>query len=156
MNIIQLVPPLCATGVMVARMREIRVKRDTVAGKIRANWTLTLFILVGAATYGLALVEYFLKGSEPLWGWLAAGVVVAVYSFWLRAQAIAALGPLLEPARGDSREPRVRKIRPLPVDAAPGLFFDDFGVGFDLPDSPRARYPVDRAPLSSCRPCCCV
>ena len=92
MSLIQFVPVAAATAVTVARMREIRVKRNTIAGKIRERWTLRIFIAVGTVTYLAALAEYFLMGGLPAWGFVAVGSLTALFSFWLRARAITALG----------------------------------------------------------------
>lgn len=84
-------PIIAALAVSVARMLEVKRKRDTVAGPVRENLTFRLFYLVGAVMTAGSIIEYVLRGSFS-WIAFAAGVVCAVLSFRLRWAAIAALG----------------------------------------------------------------
>lgn len=86
------VPILLAAAVYFVRVREIRAKRETVAGPVRENLTFRLFFFVGTAmTFG-ALVEYLVAGRPIAWGAVVAGLLCAGVSFRLRWSAIAALG----------------------------------------------------------------
>ena len=86
------VPILLAAAIYLVRVREIRAKRETVAGPVRENLTFRLFFFVGTAmTFG-ALVEYLFAGRPIAWSAVVAGVLCAVVSFRLRWSAIAALG----------------------------------------------------------------
>jgi protein-S-isoprenylcysteine O-methyltransferase Ste14 len=38
------------------------------------------------------VIEFFLRGKVFHWHWLLLGVICSIFSFWLRRQAIAALG----------------------------------------------------------------
>ena len=92
MTPLQLLPILCAVAIYTVRLIEINTKRNTIAGKVRENLTLRLFMIVGTVTFAGALTEYFLRGKVFAWPWLITGVVCAIFSFWLRGRAIAALG----------------------------------------------------------------
>src|SRR4051794_38107493 len=73
--------PIVATlAVSVARMLEVKRKRDTVAGPVRENLTFRLFYLVGAVMTVGSVIEYVLRGSFS-WIAFAAGMVCAVASF---------------------------------------------------------------------------
>jgi protein-S-isoprenylcysteine O-methyltransferase Ste14 len=92
MKAIQFFPVVCALAVYVARMIEIKTKRAVVAGKVRENLTLVLFMITGSLTFLCAMAEYFWRGAIWQWNWLILGIVCAIFSFWLRGRAIAALG----------------------------------------------------------------
>jgi len=92
MKMIQFLPLLCAVAVYGFRLIEINTKRDVIAGKVRENLTLRLFVLIGTFTLASSVVEYFLRGRVFRWEWLIAGLVCSIFSFWLRKQAINALG----------------------------------------------------------------
>ena len=92
MTSIEFLPPLCAAAAYGTRLVEINTKRNTIAGQVRENLTLRLFMLVGTVTFAGAMAEYFWRGKTFAWPWLAAGIACSVVSFWLRRQAIAALG----------------------------------------------------------------
>lgn len=93
MTIMPLLPILCALAIYTLRLIEIRTKRDTISGKISANYTLMLFMAVGTAIFLGSIAEYwFLRGKVWAWPWLLAGIACAAASFWLRRKAIAALG----------------------------------------------------------------
>ena len=85
-------PIIVAAAVYFVRIREVNTKRDVVAGEVRENLTLRLFVLVGTVmTFG-SIAEYLLYRQSFSWVALAAGVACAIASFWLRWSAIAALG----------------------------------------------------------------
>jgi protein-S-isoprenylcysteine O-methyltransferase Ste14 len=84
-------PIVAVLAVSLARMLEVKRKRDTVAGPVRENLTFRLFYLVGGVMTVGSIIEYILRGSFS-WIAFAAGVVCAVASFRLRWAAIAALG----------------------------------------------------------------
>jgi protein-S-isoprenylcysteine O-methyltransferase Ste14 len=85
-------PILSALGIYLARVLELRTKRQTIAGAIRENVTLRLFISIGTVMLVGSIAEYigFRKGIS--WPFFAAGLAVAMLSFYIRRQAIAALG----------------------------------------------------------------
>ncbi len=87
------VPIITAAVVYFVRIAEVKTKRDTVAGPVRENLTLRLFVLIGTImTFG-SIAEYvFLRRGDFSWIALAAGVACAVFSFKIRWAAIAALG----------------------------------------------------------------
>jgi protein-S-isoprenylcysteine O-methyltransferase Ste14 len=84
-------PIVAAALVYFVRIAEVRRKRDTVAGPVRENLTLRLFLLIGTIMTVGSLAEYLWRGVFS-WIALAAGLVCAVVSFKLRWAAIAALG----------------------------------------------------------------
>jgi len=86
------IPIFLAAVIYIARLAEIGTKRDTIAGPVRENLTLRLFLLVGTAVTFGSLVEYLLPHGPISWLAVAAGVVCSGCSFWLRRSAIAALG----------------------------------------------------------------
>jgi protein-S-isoprenylcysteine O-methyltransferase Ste14 len=93
MNIIfTWLPPLSAVIIYVARVMELRTRRQTIAGAIRENLTLRLFITLGTVMLAGSLTEYFLAPKVPCWPLFVLGWAVALFSFYLRRQAIAALG----------------------------------------------------------------
>jgi len=85
-------PPFSALAIYMARIIELRTRRKLVAGTIRENLTLRLFILIGTVMIAGSLVEYCLLRKSISWPLFALGWVVALFSFYLRRQAIAALG----------------------------------------------------------------
>jgi protein-S-isoprenylcysteine O-methyltransferase Ste14 len=91
-NFINLLPPVCAIGVYVARVIELRTRRQIIAGSIRENLTLRLFITIGTVMLAGSLGEYFFLKKGVSWPFFAAGLGVALISFYLRRRAIAALG----------------------------------------------------------------
>jgi protein-S-isoprenylcysteine O-methyltransferase Ste14 len=86
-------PIITAAVVYFVRIAEVNTKRDTVAGPVRENLTLRLFVLIGTImTFG-SIAEYvFLRRGNFSWIALGIGIVCAVFSFKLRWAAIAALG----------------------------------------------------------------
>jgi protein-S-isoprenylcysteine O-methyltransferase Ste14 len=92
MTATQLIPIFCALAIYTLRLIEIRTKRDTIACKVSANYTLMLFMAVGTVVFVGSIAEYFWRGKVWSWPWLIAGIVCAAFSFWLRLKAIAALG----------------------------------------------------------------
>ena len=92
MTLIQSIPILVALAIYALRLIEIRTKRNTISGKISANYTLMLFMAVGTIAFVGSIAEYFWHGKVWSWQWLLVGIMCAVLSFWIRLQAIAALG----------------------------------------------------------------
>ena len=86
-------PIVTAAAVYFVRIAEVNKKRDTVAGPVRENLTLRLFVLIGTImTFG-SIAEYvFLRRGDFSWIALIAGVLCALASFKIRWAAIAALG----------------------------------------------------------------
>lgn len=79
-------------AIYIARVLELKTKRDTIRGQIRENLTLRLFFLVGTLVSTGAVVELLVKNRGMNWSLFAAGWACAMVSFWLRRKAIAALG----------------------------------------------------------------
>lgn len=79
-------------AIYIARVLELKTKRDTIRGQIRENLTLRLFFLVGTLVSVGSVVELFVAHRGMNWPLFAAGWVCALVSFWLRRKAIAALG----------------------------------------------------------------
>jgi methyltransferase len=90
--IIWLLPPISAVLIYLARIIELRTKRQTIAGAIRENLTLRLFILIGTGMLLGSLAEYLLLRKTISWPYFAAGWAAGLFSFYLRRRAIAALG----------------------------------------------------------------
>jgi protein-S-isoprenylcysteine O-methyltransferase Ste14 len=85
-------PPVSAIVIYLARIMELRTKRQTISGAIRENLTLRLFIIIGSFMLLGSLAEYLLLGRTVSWLFFAAGWAVGLSSFYLRRRAIAALG----------------------------------------------------------------
>jgi protein-S-isoprenylcysteine O-methyltransferase Ste14 len=85
-------PPVSALTFYLARVIELRTRRQTIAGAVRENLTLRLFICIGTVMLAGSLVEYFLLRKTVSWPFFGLGWAVALFSFYLRRQAIAALG----------------------------------------------------------------
>ena len=91
-TILSWLPPVTALVLYLARVIELRTRRQIVAGTIRENLTLRLFICIGTVMLAGSWVEYFLLRKVVSWPFFAAGLVIALFSFYVRRQAIAALG----------------------------------------------------------------
>jgi protein-S-isoprenylcysteine O-methyltransferase Ste14 len=74
-------------------MVELRTRRQIIAGTIREKVTLRLFVSLGTAMLIGSMAEYWFFQKSFLWPFFVSGWAVALYSFYLRRQAIAALGP---------------------------------------------------------------
>jgi protein-S-isoprenylcysteine O-methyltransferase Ste14 len=79
-------------SVYAARIVELRTRRDTLAGPIRENATLRVFVLTGTLMCVGSIAE-FLRVAPPFRPAVcAAGWAAAIASFWLRRVSIRALG----------------------------------------------------------------
>jgi len=86
-------PPASAFILYLARVIELGTRRQTIAGAIRENLTLRLFISLGTVMLvGSTLEYFFLRNATVYWPLFGLGWAVALFSFYLRRQAIAALG----------------------------------------------------------------
>ncbi|MGA3171726.1 MAG: isoprenylcysteine carboxylmethyltransferase family protein [Chthoniobacteraceae bacterium] len=85
-------PPVAALALYLARIVELRTRRQLVAGKVRENLTLRLFVAIGTVMMAASLAEYFLLRHVVSWVFFALGLAVALFSFYVRLSAIAALG----------------------------------------------------------------
>jgi len=85
-------PPATALACYAARVVELGTNRHTIAGAIRENLTLRLFVTLGTVMLAGSLAEYWFLRRPVFWPTYAAGVAVALFSFYLRRRAIAALG----------------------------------------------------------------
>jgi protein-S-isoprenylcysteine O-methyltransferase Ste14 len=92
MNTMQLFAIGSVLAIYVARLMELATNRGVIAGKIRENITLRLFMMVGTLMLFGSIAEMLLRRITPGWGTIAAGLIVAIGSFALRRRAIAALG----------------------------------------------------------------
>lgn len=89
---IKYLPILIVLIVYTARMMELWKKRDLIQGEIKEGGTLKLFKLVGLFVVTSGIFEYFLRNKVIHWWVVVAGMVVSIFSFYLRSQAIKALG----------------------------------------------------------------
>jgi protein-S-isoprenylcysteine O-methyltransferase len=87
-----LLPIVSVLVIFAVRMVELGTKRNTIAGKIRENLTLRLFLLAGFLMLGGGIAEFVLKGQHISWPMFVAGWVIALFSLAIRRSAIAALG----------------------------------------------------------------
>ena len=84
--------PVSVLGIYLARMAELRTKRDTIPGPVHETRTLKWFVAVGTLMLAGGMAEHFLRRPEWNPGTFAAGWVCGLGSFALRRSAIAALG----------------------------------------------------------------
>src|SRR5262245_16885172 len=85
--------PIASVGAIVlARLTELRTKRDTIRGFVRENLTLRLFILIGTLVCAGGIVEFLLRQERLRWGPYVLGMLCGGLSVWVRRKAIAALG----------------------------------------------------------------
>src|SRR5689334_20669494 len=93
MTIVGLLPILSVAAIFLARMAELKTKRNTIAGFVQENLTFRLFMLAGVLMVGGGSWEYLqVNHGRPSWIAFAAGWACGLFSFVLRRQAIAALG----------------------------------------------------------------
>jgi protein-S-isoprenylcysteine O-methyltransferase Ste14 len=83
---------LSVVCIYVARIVELRARRDTIAGQIRESATLRAFVLIGTFMCIGSIAEFFWVGPPFSPSLFAAGWALAVASFWLRRTSIRALG----------------------------------------------------------------
>lgn len=86
------IPILSAVAITAARLIEIGTRRNTIAGPVREQWSLRLFLGVGMIMFFGSIAEFVWRGQPFSRGFFAAGWVCALASFALRRRAIAALG----------------------------------------------------------------
>jgi len=86
--------PICvALFIYMARMIELRWKRDVISGPVQENLTFRLFFLTGIIMLIGGIIEYLrLRKTNFSWDGLIAGICIGIFAFWLRWQAIKALG----------------------------------------------------------------
>ena len=87
-----LIPILFVVVIYIARIVELRTRRDTIKGNKQESVSLILFIATGTLMFLGAMLEYVLQHKTFSWPFMAAGVLCAVLSFKLRRSAILALG----------------------------------------------------------------
>jgi protein-S-isoprenylcysteine O-methyltransferase Ste14 len=87
-------PIVSAVLIYLARIRELKTRRDIVPGKVRENLTLRLFVLVGSLMLLGSIAEelWFRPAFSPVL--FATGWLCAVASFALRRVAIRELGKM--------------------------------------------------------------
>lgn len=71
---------------------ELRAKRKIDVGPIKETLTFRLFLFIGFLMVACSLLEFFLRSKTLQWPTFAAGWAVALLAFYIRRQAIAALG----------------------------------------------------------------
>jgi protein-S-isoprenylcysteine O-methyltransferase Ste14 len=85
--------PIVAVAIIYfVRIAELSTRRDTVAGRVRENLTLRLFMAVGTLMAAGSVLEYWLEGGGLRRATFLPGVAFGLASFSLRRGAIAALG----------------------------------------------------------------
>jgi protein-S-isoprenylcysteine O-methyltransferase Ste14 len=86
---------ICILSVLciyLVRIVELRTRRETIAGQIRENLTLRIFVVIGTLMCVGSIVESLWVRPPPRPVLFAAGCCAAIASFWLRRRAIRALG----------------------------------------------------------------
>ncbi len=86
------IPILLVVIIYTARMMELWKKRDLITGEIKEGGTLRLFKLVGLFVVAAGIGEYVFWSKPIVWWIVLLGVLVSASSFYLRNQAIKALG----------------------------------------------------------------
>jgi len=84
--------PVSVLGIYLARMAELRTKRDTIPGPVRETKTLKWFVAVGTLMLVGAMGEFFWRRPEWNPATFALGWACGLASFGIRRSAIAALG----------------------------------------------------------------
>ncbi len=79
-------------GIYLARMVELRAKRETIPGQVRETRTLTWFVLTGTLMLVGALGEFLWRRPEWNTVTFVLGWACGLASFGIRRSAIAALG----------------------------------------------------------------
>lgn len=85
-------PIITVLVIYIARVMELRTKRETIAGQVREKLTLRIFILTGTLTLVGSIAEYVITARGVSWLLYFCGVTCGLLSFWIRRRAIAALG----------------------------------------------------------------
>jgi len=89
---IAFVPLLAVLVMYILRIRELGVKRGAVPGKVLERTTLRAFVVAGSILLGGSVIEFVLRGCTVNAMIFCTGLVCAMISFWLRRNAIQALG----------------------------------------------------------------
>jgi protein-S-isoprenylcysteine O-methyltransferase Ste14 len=84
--------PLSVAGIYLARIVELRTKRDTLPGPVRETRTLQWFVAIGTLMLGGGLGEFLWRKPEWNAGTFVLGWTCGLASFGIRRSAIAALG----------------------------------------------------------------
>ncbi len=87
-----ILPLVSVLAIYIVRLIELGTKRDLIAGKIRENLTLRLFLLAGTIIFAGSIAEFIFRAPRLWWPAFTAGWVCGVASFAIRRRAIAALG----------------------------------------------------------------
>lgn len=89
----EVVLPIASVLVIyLARMVELKTKRNTIRGPVKENLTLRLFMLAGTLMLAGSITEFLLRHSSLFWPTFVGGWISAAASFGIRRRAIAALG----------------------------------------------------------------
>lgn len=86
------IPVIFVLGIIIARLIELKAKRDTIAGPVRENLSFRLFFAVGLLMLFSSLTEYIAFGKSFSSLFFLLGLIAAWISFSLRMKAIRALG----------------------------------------------------------------
>lgn len=92
MNTLTLLPIVSVLAIYLVRLKELGTKRDVIAGKIRENLTLRLFLVAGSVIFFASMAEYWFLRRVISWPLFTLGWVCGIASFAIRRRAIAALG----------------------------------------------------------------
>jgi len=87
-----ILPLVSVVAIYVIRLVELGTKRALIAGKIRENLTLRLFLLAGTIIFACSILEFLWLRPSLRWGPFIVGWVCGIASFSIRRRAIAALG----------------------------------------------------------------
>ena len=87
-----ILPLASVVAIYLVRLKELGTKRDLIAGKIRENLTLRLFLLAGTVIFAGSIVEFIWLRPSLRWVPFMAGWACGIASFVIRRKAIAALG----------------------------------------------------------------
>ena len=74
------------------RIRELKAKRGAIPGKVSETGTLRAFVAAGTILLGGSVLEFILRGRQVNAMVFVTGLICAIISFWLRHNAIQALG----------------------------------------------------------------
>ena len=119
------VPIASVLVIYLARLVELRTKRNTIPGPVKENLTLRLFVLAGFLMLAASITEFLLRRSSLYWPTFAAGWFVRFVLFCHPSAGNRRLGQILEPARGNSGQPSIRPLWSISLGQASDVFFDD-------------------------------
>ena len=92
MDLVAYIPLISAVAIYTARLIELKTKRDVIVGPVQECLSFRLFFVVGVIVWAGSVIDHLTHGPRLQPVWFLAGWVTALSSFWIRHQAIAALG----------------------------------------------------------------